>query len=48
MPRVERKAVQGFLLSAVVPKRMVGQHLMIYDKLLKESADHRRDSKGVD
>ena len=38
MPRVERKAVQGFLLSAFVPKRMVGEHLMIYDKLLKEAA----------
>jgi len=38
MPRVERKAVQGFLLSAIVPKRMVGQHLMIYDKILKEAA----------
>jgi hypothetical protein len=38
MPRVERKAVQGFLLSALVPKRMVGEHLMIYDKLLKEAA----------
>ncbi len=38
MPRVERKAVQGFLLSLVVPSRMVGQHLMSYDKLLKEAA----------
>jgi nitrate/TMAO reductase-like tetraheme cytochrome c subunit len=38
MPRSERKVVQGFLLSALVPKRMVGQHLMIYDKLLKETA----------
>ena len=38
LPRVERKVVQGFLLSAIVPKRMVGQHLMIYDKLLKEAA----------
>jgi nitrate/TMAO reductase-like tetraheme cytochrome c subunit len=38
MPRVERKVVQGFLLSAIVPNRMVGQHLMIYDKLLKEAA----------
>ncbi len=38
MLRVERKAVQGFLLSLVVPNRMIGQHLMIYDKLLKESA----------
>ena len=38
MPRVERKAVQGFLLSAVVPKRMVGQHLQSYEKLLKEAA----------
>ena len=38
MPRVERKAVQGFLLSKVVPNRMVGQHLQIYEKLLKEPA----------
>ena len=38
MPRVERKVVQGFLLSMVVPNRMVGQHLMSYDKLLKEAA----------
>jgi nitrate/TMAO reductase-like tetraheme cytochrome c subunit len=38
MPRVERKAVQGFLLSAVVPKRMIGQHLQSYEKLLKEAA----------
>jgi len=38
MPRSEGKVVQGFLLSALVPKRMVGQHLMIYDKLLKETA----------
>jgi nitrate/TMAO reductase-like tetraheme cytochrome c subunit len=38
MPRVERKAVQGFLLSAIVPKRMIGQHLMSFEKLLKEAA----------
>lgn len=38
MPRMERKLVQGFLLSLVVPKRMVGQHLMSYDKLFKEGA----------
>jgi len=38
MLRVERKAVQGFLLSAVVPKRMIGQHLQSYEKLLKEAA----------
>jgi hypothetical protein len=38
MPRVERKAVQGFLLSAVVPKRMIGQHLQSYEELLKEAA----------
>jgi hypothetical protein len=38
MPRVERKVVQGFLLSLVVPNRMVGQHLMTYDKLIKEAA----------
>jgi hypothetical protein len=38
MPRVERKAVQGFLLSLVVPNRMIGQHLMSFEKLLKEAA----------
>jgi len=38
MPRVERKVVQGFLLSMVVPNRMVGQHLQSYEKLLKEAA----------
>jgi hypothetical protein len=38
MPRSEGKAVQGFLLSAVVPKRMIGQHLMSFEKLLKEAA----------
>jgi hypothetical protein len=38
MPRSEGKAVQGFLLSAVVPKRMLGQHLMTFEKLLKEAA----------
>lgn len=35
MPRVEGKLVQGFPLSAVVPKRMRGQHLQIYEGLLK-------------
>jgi len=38
MPRVERKVVQGFLLSMVVPNRMVGQHLQSYEKLIKEAA----------
>jgi hypothetical protein len=38
MPRVERKVVQGFPISMFVSKRMVGEHLMIYDKLLKEAA----------
>jgi hypothetical protein len=38
MPRSEGKAVQGFILSAVVPKRMIGQHLMSFEKLLKEAA----------
>ena len=38
MPRVERKAVQGFLLSKIVPNRMIGQHLMSFEKLLKEAA----------
>lgn len=38
MPRTEGKSVQGFLLSMVVPKRMIGQHLMIFEKLLKEAA----------
>jgi len=38
MPRAEGKVVQGFLLSAVVPKRMIGQHLMSFEKLLKEAA----------
>jgi nitrate/TMAO reductase-like tetraheme cytochrome c subunit len=35
MPRVEGKLVQGFPLSAVVPKRRMGQHLQIYEGLLK-------------
>jgi hypothetical protein len=38
MPRVERKVVQGFLLSMVVPNRMVGQHTQDYEKLFKEVA----------
>ena len=38
MPRVERKAVQGFPISMFVPNRMVGQHTQSYEKLLKEAA----------
>jgi len=38
MPRVERKAVQGGLLSLVVPNRMVGQHIQIYEKLFQDAA----------
>jgi nitrate/TMAO reductase-like tetraheme cytochrome c subunit len=38
MPRVERKAVQGLLLSMVVPNRMIGQHFLSFEKLLKEAA----------
>ncbi len=38
MPRVERKLVQGFLLSLVVPNRMVGQHIQIYEKLFQDAA----------
>jgi hypothetical protein len=38
MPRVERKTVQGFPISMFVSNRMVGQHLMIYDKILEEAA----------
>ena len=38
MPRVERKTVQGFPLSMFVSNRMVGQHLMSFEKLLKEAA----------
>jgi hypothetical protein len=37
MPKVERKLVQGFLLSLVVPNRMVGQHLQSYEKLFKDT-----------
>ncbi len=37
MPRSEGKVVQGFLLSAVVPKRMMGQHLVSFEKLLREA-----------
>jgi hypothetical protein len=37
MPRVERKLVQGFLLSLVVPNRTVGQHLQGYEKLFKDT-----------
>jgi hypothetical protein len=38
MPRVERKAVQGGLLSLVVPNRMVGQHIQTYEKLFQDAA----------
>ena len=38
MARVERKAVQGGFIAAVAPKRMIGQHLQIYETLLKEAA----------
>jgi len=38
MPRIERKTVQGGLIAAVVPKRLIGQHLQIYEKLVKEAA----------
>lgn len=38
MPRVEGKLVQGFPLSALVPKRLMGQHFQIYEGLIKEAA----------
>jgi hypothetical protein len=38
MPRVERKSVQGFPIASLVPKRMVGQHIQMYEELLKEAA----------
>jgi len=38
MPRVEGKAVQGFPLSSLVPKRMIGQHIQIYEGLLTGAA----------
>ena len=38
MPRVERKSVQGFPIAALVPKRMVGQHIQMYEELLKGAA----------
>mgnify|MGYP001148831813 CR=1 FL=1 len=38
MPRVKGKSVQGFPLSALVPKRMVGQHTQIYEELLQGAA----------
>ena len=38
MPRVERKSVQGFPISALVPKRMVGQHIQMYEELFKGAA----------
>ncbi len=38
MPRVEGKLVQGFPLSALVPKRRMGQHIQIYGDLFKGAA----------
>jgi hypothetical protein len=38
MPRVERKSVQKFPISALVPKRMEGQHTQIFEELLKGAA----------
>ena len=38
MPRVDRKLVQGFLLSLVVPSRMVGQHTLSVEELFKDAA----------
>lgn len=38
MPRVERKLVQGFPLSSVVPKRMAGQHLQMYEGIFQGAA----------
>jgi hypothetical protein len=38
MPRVERKAVDGFPIAALVPKRMIGQHIQMYEELLKGAA----------
>jgi nitrate/TMAO reductase-like tetraheme cytochrome c subunit len=51
MPRVEGKLVQGFPLSLLVPKRLMGQHVQIYEGLLKEVAlitgETRKDSLKV-
>jgi hypothetical protein len=48
MPREQRKLVQGFPLSLVVPNRMVGQHLQSYEKLIKEAALIKGETgKGV-
>jgi len=38
MPRMKGKSVQGFPLSALVPKRMIGQHLQMYEELLQGAA----------
>lgn len=38
MPRSEGKSVQGFPLSALVPKRMVGQHIQMSEELLQGAA----------
>ncbi len=35
MPRVEGKTVQGFPLASFVPKRMIGQHLQIYEGIFQ-------------
>jgi len=38
MPRVERKLVQAFPISSLVPKRMVGQHLQMYEGVFQGAA----------
>lgn len=38
MPRSKGKSVQGFPLSALVPKRMVGQHIQMSEELLQGAA----------
>ena len=38
MPRVKRKSVQGFPIASLVPKRMVGQHIQMYEEILKGAA----------
>lgn len=38
MPRQEGKTVQGFPLSALVPKRMIGRHLLSNETLLSDAA----------
>jgi hypothetical protein len=35
MPRVERKLVEAFPISALVPKRMAGQHLQMYEGIFQ-------------